>query len=54
MYLEYERQLLPMKPLMAAILNLFFSETLKVTNNFRNEFSIKKHVEMRYYIKIYV
>ena len=38
---------------MTAILDLFFSETLKVTNNFRNEFSIKKHVEMRYYIKMF-
>ena len=54
MYLEYEWQLLPMKPWMAAILDLFFSETLKVNNNFRNEFSIKNHVEMRYYIKTYV
>ena len=44
----------PNETLMAAILDLFFSETLKITNNFRNEFSIKKHVEMRYYIKIYV
>ena len=32
MYLEYEWQLLPMM----AILDLFFSETLKVTNNFIN------------------
>ena len=39
---------------MAAILDFFFSETLKVINNFRNEFSIKKHVEMRYYINIYI
>ena len=39
---------------MAAILDLFFTETLKVTTSFRNEFSIKNHVEMRYYIKIYV
>ena len=37
-----------------AILDLFVRETLKFTNNFRNEFSIKNHVEMRYYIKIYV
>ena len=43
-----------MKLPMAAIFELFFTETLKVTNNFRNEFSIKNHVEMRYYIKLYV
>ena len=55
MYLKYEWQLLPMKPKMAAILDLFFNETLKVTNSFRKEFSIKhNNVEMRYYIKIYV
>ena len=46
--------LLPIKPQMAAILDLFFHETIKVTNSFRNEFSIKNHVKMRYYIKIYV
>ena len=34
--------MLPIKPQMAAILDLFFNETLKVTNSFRNEFSIKK------------
>ena len=39
---------------MAAILDLFFTETLKVTTSFRNEFSIKNRVEMKYYIKIYV
>ena len=44
--------LLPIKHQMAAILDLFFSKTLKVTTSFRNEFSIKNHVEMRYYIKI--
>ena len=27
---------------------------IKVTNIFRNKFSIKNHVEMRYYNKIYV
>ena len=43
--------LLPIKPQMAAILDLFFKETLKITNSFRNEFSIKNHVKMRYYIK---
>ena len=42
--------LLPIKQQMAAILDLFLNETLKVTTNFRNEFSIKNHVEMRYYI----
>ena len=47
-------QLFPIKPQMAAILDLFFSETLKVTNSFRNEFSIKNHVKMRFYIKLYV
>ena len=52
MYLEYEWQLLPMKTWMAAILDLFFSETLKITNNLKNEFSIKNNVEMRYYIII--
>ena len=46
--------LLPIKHQMAAILDLFFNETLKITTSFRNEFSIKNHVEMRYYIKIYV
>ena len=46
--------LLPIKPEMAPILDLFFNETLKVTNIFMNEFSIKNHVKMRYYIKIYV
>ena len=45
--------LLPIKPQMVAILNLFFNETLKVTNSLRNEFSPKNHVKMRYYIKIY-
>ena len=34
--------MLPIKPQMAAILDLFFNETLKVTDSFRNEFSIKK------------
>ena len=28
--------LLPIKPQMAAILDLFFNETLKITNSFRN------------------
>ena len=42
----------PNETLEAATLDLFFSKTFKVTNNFRNEFSIKTHVEMRYYIKI--
>ena len=37
---------------MAAILDLFFNETLKVINSFGNRFSIKNHVKMRYYIKI--
>ena len=46
--------LLPIQPQMAAILDLFFSETLNVINSFRNECSIKNHVKMRYYIKIYV
>ena len=41
-----------MKPQIAAILELFPNETLKVTNSFRNKFSNKNHVEMRYYIKI--
>ena len=54
MYLEYEWQLLPMKPEMTAILDLYFTKTLKGTNNFRNELSIKNHVEMRFHIKIYV
>ena len=40
--------LLPFKPQMAAILEKFFSESLKLTNNFRKEFSIKTHVKMRY------
>ena len=46
--------LLPVKNRMAAILDLFFNETLKVTTSYRNEFSIENHVEMKYYIKIYV
>ena len=46
--------LLPIKHQMAAILDLFFNETLKITTSFRNELSIKNYVEMRYYIKIYV
>ena len=46
--------MVPIELQMAAILNLFFSEILKVTNSFKNEFSIKNHVKMRYYIKIYV
>ena len=37
---------------MAAILDLVFNETPKVTNSFRNEFSTKHQVKMRYYIKI--
>ena len=37
--------LLPIKPQMAAILDLFLNENLKVTNSFRNEFSIKSHVK---------
>ena len=40
--------LLPMEPQMAAILDLYFIKTLKVTNSFWNEFSIKYHVKMRY------
>ena len=47
------KDLLPMKPQMAAILDLFFNETLEVTNSFRNEFSIKNRVKIRYYSKIY-
>ena len=39
--------LLPSKPKMAAILDVFFNETLKVINSFRNEFSIKNHMKMR-------
>ena len=46
--------LLPIKHQMAAILDLFINEILKVTTSFRKESSIKNHVEMRYYIKIYV
>ena len=46
--------LLPIQHQMAAILDLFFNETLKVTTSFRNEFSIKNHVDMRYYNKMYV
>ena len=46
--------LLPIKHQMTAIFDLFFNETLKVTTSFRNEFSIKNNVEMRYYNKIYV
>ena len=46
--------LLPIKAEMAAILDLFFDESLKVTNSFRNDFTIKNRVKMRYYIKIYV
>ena len=46
--------LLPIQPQMAAILDLFFNESLKITNSFRNEFSIRNHVKIRYYIKIYV
>ena len=45
---------LPIKPKMAAILDLFFNETLKVTNGFINKFSIKNHVKLRYYIKMHV
>ena len=41
--------LLLIKPQMAVILDLFFNETLKVTNR-----NIKNHVKMGYYIKIYV
>ena len=37
--------LLPIQHQMAAILDLFFNETLKVTTGFRNEFSIKKRVK---------
>ena len=43
--------LLPIKPQMAAILDLFFNETFIVTNSFMHEFSIKNHVKMRYYIE---
>ena len=39
--------LLPIKHQMAAILDLFFNETLKITTSFRNKFSNKNHVEMR-------
>ena len=46
--------LLPIEHQMAAILDLFNNETLKITTSFRNEFSIENQVEMRYYIKIYV
>ena len=46
--------LFPTKPQMAAILDLFFNGTLKFTDSFKNEFSIKNHVKRRYYIKIYV
>ena len=52
--IQMTKNLLPIKPQMAAILDLFFNETLKVTNSFRNEFGVKNYVEMRYYIKIYV
>ena len=52
MYLENEWQLLPMKPEMAAILDLFFSETLKILITSEMNFSINNHVEMRYYINI--
>ena len=45
--------LLPIKHQIAAILDLFFNETLKITTSFRNEFTIKNHDEMRYYIEIY-
>ena len=37
--------LLPIKSQMAALLDLFFDETLKVTNGFRIKFSIKNHVK---------
>ena len=43
--------LLPIQHQMAAILDLFFNETLKVTTSFRNEF---RYYIMRYYIKMYV
>ena len=46
--------LLPIKHQMTAILDLFFNETIKVTTSFGNKFSVENHVEMRYYIKIYV
>ena len=46
--------LLPIKPQMAAILDLFYNETLKDTNSFINKFSIKNHVKMWYYVQIYV
>ena len=46
--------LLPIKIQMVAILDLFFNETLKVTDSVRNELSIKNYVKMRYYIKRYV
>ena len=42
--------LLPIKHQMVAILDLFFNKTVQVTNIFINEFSIKNHVKMRYYI----
>ena len=46
--------LLPIKPQMAAILNLSLNETLKNYISFRTEFSIKNHVKIRYYIEMYV
>ena len=41
-----------MKPEIAAILDLFFSETFKILITSEMNFSINNHVEMRYYIKI--
>ena len=46
--------LLPIKPQMAAILDLLFNETSTVTKIFRNEFSFENHMKMMYYIKIHV
>ena len=37
---------------MVAILDLFFSETLKILITLEMNFSINNHVEMRYYNKI--
>ena len=42
--------LLPIKHQMAAILDLFFNETLKASNSFRNEFSLKNHVKTLKYM----
>ena len=44
----------PIKHQMTAILDFFFSETLKITNSFKNEFSINNHVKIWHYNKIYI